>query len=155
VGKGNSKQGFEKIDSTDREIISMLQKDGRLSFAEMAGFLHVSPGMVRLRYNRLVENGNLRVVAITNPMRLGYETMAMIGIRAEGNKVMLVAEKIRDLSEVIYLIVTSGKYDILAEVMCRDQADLLEFLTKKLYTIDGVRESETFMHLKIMKEIYF
>lgn len=155
MGKGISKQGFEKIDSTDREIISMLQKDGRLSFAEMAEILHVSPGMVRLRYNRLVKNGNLRVVAITNPLRLGYETMAMIGIRAEGNKVMQVAEKIRDLPEVIYLIVTSGKYDILAEVMCRDQADLLEFLTKKLYTIDGVRESETFIHLKIMKEIYF
>jgi len=66
-----------------------------------------------------------------------------------------VAEKIKDLPDVIYLIVTSGKYDILAEVMCRDQADLLEFLTKKLYPIDGVRESETFMHLKIMKEIYF
>jgi Lrp/AsnC family transcriptional regulator for asnA, asnC and gidA len=155
VGKGNNNQGFEKIDSTDREIISMLQKDGRLSFAEMAEILHVSPGMVRLRYNRLVENGSLRVVAITNPMRLGYETMAMVGIRAEGSKVMQVAEKISALPEVIYLIVTSGKYDILAEVMCCDQADLLEFLTKKLYTIDGVRESETFMHLKIMKEIYF
>jgi Lrp/AsnC family transcriptional regulator for asnA, asnC and gidA len=153
--KGNSKQGFEKIGSTDRKIISMLQKDGRLSFAEMAEILHVSPGMIRLHYNRLVENGILKVLAITNPLRLGYETMAMIGIRAEGNKVMQVAEKIRDLPEVIYLIVTSGKYDILAEVMCRDQADLLEFLTKKLYTIDGVRESETFMHLKIMKEIYF
>jgi Lrp/AsnC family transcriptional regulator, regulator for asnA, asnC and gidA len=155
VGQGKGKQGFEKIDSTDREIISMLQKDGRLSFAEMAEILHVSPGMIRLHYNRLVENGSLKVLAITNPLRLGYETMAMIGIRAEGNKVMQVAEKIRDLPEVIYLIVTSGKYDILAEVMCRDQADLLEFLTKKLYTIDGVRESETFMHLKIMKEIYF
>jgi Lrp/AsnC family transcriptional regulator for asnA, asnC and gidA len=155
VGKGNNKQGFEKIDPSDQQIISMLQKDGRLSFAEMAEALHVSPGMVRLHYNRLVENGSLRVVAITNPLRLGYETMAMIGIRAEGNKVMQVAEKIKDLPDVIYLIVTSGKYDILAEVMCRDQADLLEFLTKKLYTIEGVRESETFMHLKIMKEVYF
>ncbi len=155
MGKGNVNQGSEKIDPTDSEIISMLQKDGRLSFAEMAKILHVSPGMVRLRYNRLVENGNLRVVAITNPLRLGHETMAMIGIRAEGNKVMQVAEEIGELSEVIYLVVTSGKYDILAEVICRDQADLLEFLTKKLYTIDGVRESETFIHLKIMKEIYF
>ena len=155
MGKGNNKQGFEKIDPSDQQIISMLQKDGRLSFAEMAEALHVSPGMVRLHYNRLVENGSLRVVAITNPLRLGYETMAMIGIRAEGNKVMQVAEKIKDLPDVIYLIVTSGKYDILAEVMCRDQADLLEFLTKKLYTIEGVRESETFMHLKIMKEVYF
>ena len=155
MGKGNGKQGFEKIDPVDQQIISMLQTDGRLSFAEMAETLHVSPGKIRLRYNRLVENGNLRVVAITNPLKLGYETMAMIGIRAEGNKVMQVAEKIKELPDVIYLIVTSGKYDILAEVMCRDQADLLEFLTKKLYPIDGVRESETFMHLKIMKEVYF
>ena len=111
--------------------------------------------MVRIRYNRLVESGCLRVMAITNPLRMGYEKMAMIGIRAEGNKVMQVAEKIAELEEVIYLIVTSGKYDILAEVILHDKTDLLGFLTKRLYTIEGVRESETFMHLKIVKEVYF
>lgn len=155
MGKQIGKSLAGKIDAIDGEIIAMLQKDGRATFAEMAEKLKVSPGMVRTRYNRLVENGFLNVVAITNPLRMGFETMAMIGIRAEGSQVMQVAEKIGALSEVIYLIVTSGKYDMLAEVICRDQADLLEFLTKKLYPIDGVRESETFMHLKIMKEVYF
>lgn len=146
---------METLDEIDQQIVAVLQKDGRAPFAQIAEKLNVSPGMVRIRYNRLVESGCLRVMAITNPLRMGYETMAMIGIRAEGSKVMRVAEQIAALDEVIYLIVTSGKYDILTEVICRDQIHLLDFLTKRLYTIDGVRESETFMHLKIVKEVYF
>ena len=111
--------------------------------------------MIRLRYNRLVEMGFLKVVAITDPLRMGYTTMAMIGIRTQGDKMLEVAEKIAALDEVIYLIVVSGRFDLLAEVVCRDHADLLRFLSEKLYVIDGVRESESFMHLKIVKEIYF
>ncbi len=155
MGDINGNIRLETLDEIDQQIVAVLQKDGRAPFAQIAEKLNVSPGMVRIRYNRLVESGCLRVMAITNPLRMGYETMAMIGIRAEGSKVMRVAEQIAALDEVIYLIVTSGKYDILTEVICRDQIHLLDFLTKRLYTIDGVRESETFMHLKIVKEVYF
>lgn len=155
MGDINGNIRLETLDEIDQQIVSALQKDGRAPFAQIAEKLNVSPGMVRIRYNRLVENGCLRVVAITNPLRMGYETMAMIGIRAEGSQVMQVAEKIAALDEVIYLIVTSGKYDILTEVICHDKTHLLDFLTKRLYTIEGVRESETFMHLKIVKEVYF
>ena len=143
------------MDDIDRSIIEAMQKDGRVAFAQIAGQLNVSPGMIRLRYNRLAEMGTLKVVAISNPLRMGYTTMAMIGVRVEGSKLPEVAEKISKLDEVIYLIITSGRYDLFAEVMCRDHADLLNFLTNRLSAIEGVRESESFMHLKIVKEVYY
>src|SRR5512147_1689806 len=143
------------LDEIDYQIIEALRKDGRVAFAQIAEQLNVSPGMIRLRYSRLVEQGYLKVVAITNPLRMGYKTMAMIGIRADGSKLLDVADKVSKLDEVIYMIITSGRFDIFAEVVCRDHGDLLRFITEKLSVIDGVRESESFMHLKIMKEVYF
>jgi len=145
----------EGLDEIDRQVIDSLRKDGRVSFSQIAEGLNVSPGMIRLRYNRLVEQGYLRVVAITNPLRLGYKTMAMIGLRVDGSKLLEAADKISKLDEVVYLVITSGRYDLFAEVVCRDHAHLLDFIGNKLSTIDGVRESESFMHLKIAKEIYF
>lgn len=143
------------LDDTDLKIIEALRKEGRAAFTQIAEQLGVSPGMIRQRYNRLVDQGFLKVVAITNPLRMGYKTMAMIGIRAEGSKLLDVAEKVSKLDEVLYMIVASGHFDIFAEVICRDHEDLLRFITEKLSTIDGVRESESFIHLKIIKEVYF
>src|SRR5512140_1910646 len=148
-------QYSDNLDDTDRFIIEAMRQDGRVAFAQIAQQLNVSPGMIRVRYNRLVEMGLIRVVAITNPLRMGYTTMAMIGIRTEGDKMLDVANKVASFEEVIYLIVVSGRYDIMAEVVCRDHADLLRFLTEKLYLVDGVRDAESFMHLKIEKEVYF
>ncbi len=81
--------------------------------------------------------------------------MALIGIRTDGHRMLEVAQKVSELSEVVYLVVVSGRYDILAEVFCRDHEDLLKFITEKLYRIEGLRESETFLHLRIVKEVYF
>jgi len=143
------------LDETDRQIIAILQQDGRASFAQIAKTLKVSAGMVRVRYNRLEEMGVLRVVAITNPLRMGFQTMALIGIKAEGKNLVQIADKIAALDEVIYLIIVGGTYDIFAEVVCRDRNHLLEFLTERLYKVEGVRSAESFMHLKIVKEVYF
>ncbi len=143
------------LDEIDQKILEALRQDGRTPFAQIAEQLSVSPGMIRMRYNRLVEMGFLKVVAITNPLRMGYEAMAMIGIRTDGKKMLEVAEKIAEFDEVVYLIVTSGRFDILVEVFCRNHADLLRFITEKLYSIEGVRESESFLQLKIVKEVYF
>jgi len=145
----------ENLDETDLKVIDALRKDGRVAFAQIAEKLNVSPGMIRQRYNRLVKRGYLKVVAITNPLRMGFTTMAMIGIRVDGSKLLTVAEKVSRLDEVIYMIISSGRYDIFAEVVCRNHEDLLRFITEKLSVIDGVRESESFMHLKIIKEVYF
>lgn len=145
----------EKTDAIDLKILDILRKNGRATFAEIAAELKVSPGMIRQRYNRLEERGYVKVVAITNPVHRGLKTMALIGVRTDGNQMLKVAEKIAKLKEVVYLVVVSGRYDIMIEVFCRDHEDLLSFITEKLYGIDGVRETETFMHLKIVKEIYF
>jgi Lrp/AsnC family transcriptional regulator for asnA, asnC and gidA len=149
------KTEFNHLDSTDLKIIEALRKDGRVAFAQIAEQLSVSPGMIRQRYNRLVEQGFLRVVAITNPLRMGFTSMAMIGIRVDGSKLLTVAEKVSRLDEVIYMTISSGRFDIFAEVVCRNHEDLLHFITEKLSVIDGVRESESFLHLKIIKEVYF
>jgi Lrp/AsnC family transcriptional regulator, regulator for asnA, asnC and gidA len=144
-----------QTDEIDLQIIDALRKDGRVAFSQIAEQLSVSPGMIRLRYNRLVDQGYLKVVAITNPLRMGFKTMAMIGIRADGSKLLEVAEKVSKLDEVIYMVIASGRFDLFAEVVCRDHEHLLSFITEKLSTIDGVRESESFLHLKIIKEVYF
>ena len=149
----NTNQG--ELDEIDQQIIDALRQDGRTPFSQIAEQLSVSPGMIRMRYNRLIEMGYLKVVAISNPLRMGFQTMAMIGVRVDGDKMLEAADKISNFEEVVYLVVTSGRYDILVEIMCRDHKHLLEFLTQKLYKVDGVRQSESFVHLKIVKEVYF
>jgi Lrp/AsnC family transcriptional regulator, regulator for asnA, asnC and gidA len=145
----------QSLDKVDLFIIHSLREDGRIAFAQIAQQLKVSPGMIRVRYNRLIEMGILRVVAVTNPLLMGMTSMAMIGIRVDGSKLLEVADKIAALEEVIYLVVTSGAYDIMAEVVCRDHAHLLQFLSERLYQVPGVRQTESFMHLKIVKEVYY
>jgi Lrp/AsnC family transcriptional regulator for asnA, asnC and gidA len=148
-------ESSERLDETDLYILDALRRDGREAFSQIAEQLNVSPGMIRQRYNRLVEMGFLKVVAITNPVQRGFKTMAMLGIHTEGSRMLEIADRIAELPEVVYLIVVSGQYDLLAEVFCRDPQELLKFITEKLYTIEGVRKVESFLHLKIVKEIYF
>ena len=150
-----SNSNIANLDDIDQQLLEALRQDGRTPFAQIAEQLGVSPGMIRMRYNRLVEMGLLKVVAITNPLRMGYEAMVMIGVRTDGKKMLEVAEQVAEFEEVVYLIVTSGRFDILVEVFCRDHADLLRFITEKLYSIEGVRETESFLQLKIVKEVYF
>ncbi len=150
-----STESAHHLDEIDQFIVDALRQDGRAAFARLAARLKVSPGMIRQRYNRLVRMGALKVVAITNPIQRGLKTMALIGIRTDGERMLEVAGRIAKLKEVVYLVVTSGRYDLMAEVFCRDHEDLLKFITEKLYRVEGVRETETFMHLKIIKEVYF
>lgn len=145
----------DKLDAIDRHIIQTLQKDGREAFAQIAEDLKVSPGMIRQRYNRLVELGYLKVVAVTNPLMMGKRTMAMVGVRTDGRKMLEAANKISKFDEVVYTVFVSGGYDIMLEVFCKDHEDLLKFMTEKLAKVDGVRETESFIYLKIAKEIYF
>lgn len=144
-----------RLDNIDQYIIDAMRKDGREAFAQIAEKLNVSPGMIRQRYNRLVEMGYLKVVAVTNPLMMGMRTMALIGVHTDGHRMLQVAEEISKLDEVVYLVVVGGRYDIICEVFCRDHEDLLKFLTEKLAKVEGIRETESFIHLKIVKEIYF
>lgn len=150
---GNDKS--EKLDAIDLHIIEALRKDGREAFAQIAERLGVSPGMIRQRYNRLVDLGYLKVIAATNPLMMGKRTMALIGIRTDGRKMLQVAEFLTKFDEVVYTVFVSGGYDIMIEVFCKDHEDLLRFMTEKLAKVDGVRETESFIYLKIAKEVYF
>ncbi len=145
----------DRLDKIDVHIIEALRKDGREAFAQIAEQLNVSPGMIRQRYNRLVELGYLKVVAVTNPLMMGKRTSALIGIRTDGRKMLEVADRLAKFDEVVYIVVVSGRYDIMVEISCRDHEDMLRFMTEKLAKVDGVRETESFIYLKIAKEIYF
>ncbi len=142
------------LDDTDRAIIKLLKADGRVPFSRIAERLQVSPGMIRQRVQRLTDNGILQFAAVTNPLKIGYHTMAMIGVKADGKRLKEIARQIAAFEEVIYLVITSAAYDLLVEVICFDNTHLLEFLTEKLNSVDGVRDSEAFIYLDIVKEIY-
>jgi Lrp/AsnC family transcriptional regulator for asnA, asnC and gidA len=142
------------IDEIDLQIIKILNQDGRVSFAHIAQELGVSPGMIRQRYNRLVDEGVLQVVAITNPKLMGFTTMAQIGVKVNVNRLQEIADQIAAFEEVIYLVLLTGSYDMFVEVVCRDREHLLDFLTNKLHSVEGVKEAETFVYLRIAKEVY-
>jgi Lrp/AsnC family transcriptional regulator for asnA, asnC and gidA len=144
----------DELDPTDRKIIQAFKGDGRLPFSTIATQLGVSPGMIRQRVQRLNERGVLQFAAVTNPLKIGYSTMALIGVKANGQRIEEIARQIAAFDEVIYLTITAGAYNFLVEVTCIDNAHLLRFLTNKLYSVEGVREAETFIYLDIVKEIY-
>ena len=146
--------GLAKFDEIDLQIIKILSEDGRTPFAQIAKQLGVSTGTIRQRYYRLVQEGVLQIVAVTNPLVMGYATMAQIGVKAEVNRLEEIAEEIAQFEEVIYLVLVTGSYDLHIEVVCRDRTHLLNFLSKKLHAVEGVKEAETFMYLRIIKENY-
>jgi Lrp/AsnC family transcriptional regulator for asnA, asnC and gidA len=149
--------GFDathEFDDVDRDIIAALKEDGRMPFAQIARRLGVSAGMVRQRYLQMVDDNLLRVVPVTNVTMLGYNLMAMVGISVDGDCLVETAHEIAAFEEVIYLVICTGTHDLLVEVLCRDSDHLLEFLAKRLRSVKGVRSTETFTYLRIVKELY-
>ncbi|MEZ4615295.1 MAG: Lrp/AsnC family transcriptional regulator [Caldilineaceae bacterium] len=142
------------LDNADRAIIRALKSDARMPYSQIATDLGVSAGMVRQRVQRMTENGVLQLVAVTNPLKIGYHTMALLGVKVDGHRLQEIAREISAFEEVIYLTICSAAYNLLVEVTCLDNNHLLRFLTEKLYSIDGVRDAETFIYLDIVKEIY-
>jgi Lrp/AsnC family transcriptional regulator, regulator for asnA, asnC and gidA len=143
-----------EVSELERQIIRHLAEDGRRPFTQIAADLGVSEAAVRTRTNRLVERGILQIVGITNPLKLGFRQMAMIGIRCEAPRLMEVAEEVASCPEVDYVVVSAGSYDLLVEVVCADNEELLAFLAERLRRIEGIRETETFVYLRIVKESY-
>ncbi|MCK5646491.1 MAG: Lrp/AsnC family transcriptional regulator [Anaerolineales bacterium] len=143
-----------QTDEIDLEIINILNEDGRTPFAQIAKRLGVSPGMIRMRYDRMVKEGVLQVVAVTNPLLMGFSTMAHIGVKVNVNRLQEIADRIATFEEVIYLVLVTGSYDLFIEAVCRDKNHLMDFLMKKLHAVEGVRDTETFIYLHIVKESY-
>ena len=143
-----------KIDKIDLQIIKILNADGRMPFSQIAQKLGVSTGMIRQRYHRLVRDGVLQVVAVTNPLLMGFTTMAQIGVKVDVGRLQEIADQIAAFDEVIYLVLVTGSYDLHIEIVCRDKAHLLDFLTNKLHSVEGIKDSETFICMEIAKEVY-
>ena len=147
-------RGPEEVSDLDKRIIEHLQEDGRRPFTQIASELSVSEAAVRARTNRLVDRGILQIVGVTDPLKLGFQQMAMVGIRCERDRLVQVAEAVGAFPEVDYVVITAGTYDVLIEVVCEDNAALLDFLADKLRAIDGVRDTETFVYLRMVKQTY-
>ncbi len=140
------------IDDIDQRIIEALQQDGRRPFTKIAADLGISEASVRQRVSNLINNQVMQIVAVTNPIKLGFSLASMIGIRVSGDRLMEAAQEISAFDEVIYLILCTGSFDMLAEVVCRDNDHLLNFLTEKLYKVPGVQQAETYMYLRVCKQ---
>ena len=140
------------VDELDLRIIEALQQDGRRPFTKIAADLGISEASVRQRVGHLINNQTIQIVAVTNPAKMGYTLANMIGIRVSGDQLLETADAIAAFDEVIYLVVCAGHFDLLAEIVCRDNDHFLQFLTEKLYKVPGVRDAETFMYLRVYKQ---
>ena len=140
-----------RIDALDQGIIEALQANGRESFRAIAGRLGVSEATVRARYARLCDDDILQVVAVTNPLGLGFE-QALIGVKTTGSP-QPVADEIASWGEADYVVVTAGQYDLVVEIVAADRRDLLR-LTNRMRELDGVVSTETFLYLDLVKQLY-
>ena len=141
------------LDSANRAIIEQLQADGRRSYAAIASAVGLSEAAVRQRVQRLLDSGVMQIVAVTDPMQLGFTRQAIVGVRADGD-LADVADKLAALPEVDYVVVTAGSFDLLVEVVCNDDQHLLALLNNAIRAVPGVRDSETFVYLKLAKQTY-
>ncbi|HWR86019.1 MAG TPA: Lrp/AsnC family transcriptional regulator [Rhodoglobus sp.] len=142
-----------QLDEVSKRIIEQLQEDGRRSYAEIGKAVGLSEAAVRQRVQKLTDSGVMQVVAVTDPMQLGFYRQAMIGVRVSGDTTA-VAEQLSALPAVDYVVLTAGSFDILAEVVCENDDDLIELLNKRIRAIDGVQSTETFVYLRLHKQFY-
>ena len=141
------------LDEVSKAIIEQLQQDGRRSYAAIGKEVGLSEAAVRQRVQRLIEAGIMQVVAVTDPIELGFARQAMVGIRVSG-PVDTVADQLAELDEVDYVVVTAGTYDVLVEVVCESDEHLLEVISRQIRSIPGVSGTETLVYLKLRKQTY-
>ena len=141
------------LDEVSKRIIEQLQADGRRPYAAVGKAVGLSEAAVRQRVQRLLDQGVMQIVAVTDPLQVGFHRQAMIGVRAEGD-LQEVADRLAEMTEVDYVVITAGSFDLLAEAVCEDDDALLELISTKIRAIAGVRSTETFVYLKLRKQLY-
>ena len=141
------------LDPADRQIIEMLQVDGRRSYGSMAEQVGLSETAVRRRVQRLRETKAVDIVAVTDPLQLGFKREAMLGVRVNGDA-REVADAIAAIDEAIYVVMTAGSFDLLVEMICEDDDHLFHVLNDRIRALPGVTEVETFVYLKLAKQTY-
>lgn len=141
------------MDTIDHAIIGELQLDGRMPFAQLAPRVGLSQAATRHRVNRLIESGAMQVVAVTDPATVGFDYEAMVMVNVDGD-VNAVAATLSALQEVIYVVITAGRYDILFEIVCKDGEHLLSLINDEIRPIEGVRSTEVLSYLRLAKQSY-
>ena len=142
-----------QLDDVSKAIIEQLQADGRRSYAEIGKAVGLSEAAVRQRVQKLTDSGVMQVVAVTDPMQLGFYRQAMVGIRVSGDTTIVAAE-LAKLTAVDYVVLTAGSFDLLVEVVCENDDDLIALLNQQIRGIEGVQSTETFVYLKLLKQFY-
>ena len=153
ASRDRSNPGAFVLDDVSKAIIEQLQQDGRRAYASIGKAVGLSEAAVRQRVQRLIDAGVIQIVAVTDPLQLGFRRQALIGISVEGD-VRDVAAKIVPLPEVDYVVMCAGSFDLLVEVVCEGDERLLHILNDSIRSVPGVRSTETFMYLKLAKQTY-
>ena len=141
------------LDDVSKAIIEQLQQDGRRAYAAIGKAVGLSEAAVRQRVQRLLDAGVMQIVAVTDPLQVGFNREALIGVTVEGD-VVPVADAIADLPEVSYVVLTAGSFDVLCEVVCEDDDHLLDVINDRIRSISGVRSTQSFVYLKLRKQTY-
>jgi Lrp/AsnC family transcriptional regulator, regulator for asnA, asnC and gidA len=140
-------------DDIDKALVTALQRNGRESYAALAKIVGLSEAAVRQRVQRLLDDGVVQIVGVTDPMVMGFQRWAMVGIVVEGD-VRKVADQLTAIDEIDYVVLTAGSFDLLIEVVCEDDDRLLALLNDHVRSIPAVRSTETFVYLKLAKQTY-
>ena len=153
AGVLSGSDAVDDLDDIDKALIRELQQDGRKSFTDLARAVDLSSNATRLRVQRLLQTGVVDIVAITNPLTLGFRTMAMAGVEVEG-PLRETASLIDAVPEVSYVVICSGRYDLLVELVCDNDEQLLQIVDENLRGLPGVRRVELFTYLDLKKQTY-
>jgi Lrp/AsnC family transcriptional regulator for asnA, asnC and gidA len=153
AGRGHGEVAAPALDEIDKAIVRALQVDGRMSYAKLGPEVGLSQAAVRQRVQRLIDSGVMQVVAVTDPLSLGFTVQAMIGIRADGD-LRAIAARLGALAEIDYVVIASGGFDLLVEVVCEDNDHLMVLLNDVIRAVPGVRSAEAFTYLDLVKQTY-
>jgi Lrp/AsnC family transcriptional regulator for asnA, asnC and gidA len=153
MAEPKSRARRQQLDETSKKIIEQLQQDGRRPYASIGKAVGLSEAAVRQRVQKLIETGTVQIVAVTDPQQIGFARQLMIGINVDGD-LDETARRLAEIPELVYLILTAGSFDILAEAVVVDDDHLLELINDRIRKLPGVRRTETFMYLKLKKQTY-
>jgi Lrp/AsnC family transcriptional regulator for asnA, asnC and gidA len=153
TGRSTTKGSQALIDEIDKAIVRALQVDGRMSYAKLGPEVGLSQAAVRQRVQRLIDSGVMQVVAVTDPLSIGFTVQAMIGVRADGD-LRALATNLGALPEIDYVVIASGRFDLLVEVVCEDADHLMVLLNDVIRAMAGVRSAEAFTYLDLVKQTY-
>ena len=151
--RAGERASVQHLDDTSKKIIEQLQEDGRRPYAAIAKAVGLSEAAVRQRVQRLLDTGVMQIVAVTDPLQVGFARQALIGVRVDG-ETGPVADALAEMDEVDYVVMTAGSFDVLAEVVCEDDDHLLDLLSTRIRRLPGVRSTESFVYLRLRKQTY-